>query len=689
MTDKYVDVIQDENRLEALRRTSLLDSPPEEAFDRLTHMATTVLRVPVALVSLVDRDRQFLKSQCGLSEPLVSSRQGPLTHSFCKHAVGSSEPLVVTDARQHPQFADDPAVSGLGVVAYAGIPLITSAGQALGTFCVLDRQPREWTAEEIAILGVLARCAMSEIELRHPVNELRGQALADGSNSALQASEERQRVLLDVNNAIVTCLDRESLLSATATALRRVIPFHRAALVLHDPVKDVFKVLGVAGPVPSPPIIPLGTEWPRRQSRAGWILDHREPISTADLRKAPPFVEHAALLKEGLRSAISVPLTNKGKVLGTLNVGSREPGRYGEDEVSLLASIAEQVALAIANLLAYEEIAALKARLQEENLYLQEEARTEAAFGDVVGESPAILRVLASVRKVAKTDSTVLVTGETGTGKELIVRAIHALSRRKDKLLVKVNCAALPAGVIESELFGHEKGAFTGALTRKVGRFELANGGTLFLDEVGDLPLELQPKLLRVLQEGEFERVGGTQTLKVDVRLIAATNRDLERVVNDERFRADLFYRLNVFPIVIPPLRKRLQDIPRLARHFVMLYEAKMGKLVGALSADVLERLTSYSWPGNVRELQNVIERAVILSPRGRLVLGDLAAAPASGSPKKEARSLEEVERRHIISVLEECGWRVSGERGAARILGLKRTTLEARMKKLGIRRRS
>ncbi len=307
----------------------------------------------------------------------------------------------------------------------------------------------------------------------------------------------------------------------------------------------------------------------------------------------------------------------------------------------------------------------------------------------MVGESPAILRVLASVRKVAKTDSTVLVTDETGTGKELIVRAIHALGRRKDKLLVKVNCAALPAGVIESELFGHEKGAFTGALTRKVGRFELANGGTLFLDEVGDLPLELQPKLLRVLQEGEFERVGGTQTLKVDVRLIAATNRDLERVVNDERFRADLFYRLNVFPIVIPPLRKRLQDIPRLARHFVMLYEAKMGKPVGALSADVLERLTSYSWPGNVRELQNVIERAVILSPRGRLVLGDLAAAPAPGSPKKEARSLKEVERRHIISVLEECGWRVSGERGAARILGLKRTTLEARMKKLGIQRRS
>jgi transcriptional regulator with GAF, ATPase, and Fis domain len=283
------------------------------------------------------------------------------------------------------------------------------------------------------------------------------------------------------------------------------------------------------------------------------------------------------------------------------------------------------------------------------------------------------------------------VTGETGTGKELIVRAIHDLSRRKDKLLVKVNCAALPAGVIESELFGHEKGAFTGALTRKVGRFELAHRATLFLDEVGDLPLELQPKLLRVLQDGEFERVGGTQTLKVDVRLIAATNRDLERAVAEDRFRADLYYRLNVFPIVIPPLRKRLQDVPRLARHFAMLYASKMGKKVGPLAADVLDRLAAYSWPGNVRELQNVIERAVIVSSNGRFELGNFATmsvAPPGGSPKRESRSLEDVERQHIVSVLEQTGWRISGERGAAKILGLKRTTLEARIKKLEISRR-
>ncbi len=693
MKDTLADILQDETRLDALRRTALLDSPPEEAFDRLTRLATAVLRVPVALVSLVDSDRQFFKSQVGLSEALARARQTPLKHSFCKHAVGSGEPLVVPDARRDPRFAQS-TVFGAGVIAYAGIPLITSQGHALGTFCVVDRQPHDWTEEEIALLRVLAASTMSEIELRSLADELRSlsanlQDLVHARTSELRASEERLRVLLDVNNAIVTCLDRDSLFSATATALGRVLDYDRAALVLLDPAKEVFRVLGVAGPVPSPPVIPLGTEWPRHDSRAGWILDHRRPLLSTDIREEPPFFEHGLLIQEGIRAAISIPLTVKGKLLGTLNVGSRVPGRYGEKDASLLAAIAEQVALALENLLAYEEIAALKARLEQENLYLQEEVRAEAAFGDVVGESPAIRGVLANARKVAKTDSTVLVTGETGTGKELIVRAIHGLSRRKDTILVKVNCAALPAGVIESELFGHEKGAFTGALSRKVGRFELANGGTLFLDEIGDLPLELQAKLLRVLQDGEFERVGGTQTLSADVRLIAATNRDLERAVSEGRFRADLYYRLNVFPIFIPPLRERLQDVPRLARHFAMLYASKMGKQVGSPGADVLDRLASYSWPGNVRELQNVIERAVILSSKGRFELGGIAAQPAGAAPKQRNRTLEEIEREHILAVLGETGWRVSGERGAARILGLKRTTLEARMKKLGIVRRA
>jgi GAF domain-containing protein len=351
MTDTLVDVLGSEARLDALRRTALLDSPPEEAFDRLTRLATTVLRVPVALVSLVDGDRQFFKSHCGLSGPLASSRQTPLAHSFCQHAVGSREPLVVADARRDPRFGHTHAFSELGVLAYAGIPLITSEGHALGTFCVVDRRPHDWTEEEIGILRVLAMSTMSEIELRRLVDEQRAltaklQSLVESRTAALRASEERQRVLLDVNNAIVTCLDRDSLFSATTIALRRVIPFDRAALILHDPTKDLFRVLGVAGPVPSPPVIPVGTEWPRQHSRAGWVLDHGEPLLTEDLRDSPPFVEHAALLEEGIRAAVSAPMTIKGKIMGTLNVGSRVPGRYGEAEASLLAAIAEQVALA-------------------------------------------------------------------------------------------------------------------------------------------------------------------------------------------------------------------------------------------------------------------------------------------------------------------------------------------------------
>jgi formate hydrogenlyase transcriptional activator len=372
-----------------------------------------------------------------------------------------------------------------------------------------------------------------------------------------------------------------------------------------------------------------------------------------DLREDARFLEHAPLVRQGILSALSVPLFAKGKVIGTLNLGSREVARYGESDSALLLAIADQVALAIQNMLAFEEIASLKSRLEQENLYLQEDSRAEGAFAEFVGDSPAVRKVLESVRMVAGTDSTVLVTGETGTGKEVVVRAIHGLSARKNKILIKVNCAALPSGVIESELFGHERGAFSGALARRIGRFELANGGTLFLDEVGDLPLELQAKLLRVLQEGEFERVGGTQTLKVNVRLIAATNRNLGRAVEEGRFRADLFYRLNVFPIPIPPLRERLEDIPRLTRHFVMIYASKMGKPIVAISERVLSKLLSYDWPGNVRELQNVLERAVILSRTSRLELDDSLEAPVEVGPTTPSRTLEEIERRHILSVLE------------------------------------
>ena len=686
--------IQNSERLEALRRTSLLDSPPEEAFDRLTRLATSVLNVPSAMVSLVDGNRQFFKSSIGLPEPWASLRQTPLTHSFCKHAVASGEPLVVTDSREDPLLRDNLGVSELGIIAYAGVPLTSVDGFTLGSFCVMDARPRQWTDEEIEVLRNLAASVMTEIGTRRLANELSClsaelQCLVEDRTAELEGAEERWRVLLQVNNAVVTCLDRESLFDAIAGALRGVIPFDRAALILDDPVDGDFKVLRIAGSEPLPPHIPRKTAWPREGSRTAWIVDGGCALLTPDLRSEPRFTEHAALVEQGLLSALSVPLSAKGKVIGTLNVASRESGRYGEADSQLLIAIADQVVLAIQNMLAYEEIAELKSRLEQENLYLQEESRGDTEFADVVGQSPAIQKVLESIRMVAATDATVLVTGETGTGKEVVVRAIHRLSRRKSKILVKVNCAALPSGVIESELFGHEKGAFTGALARRVGRFELANGGTLFLDEVGDLPLELQAKLLRVLQEGEFERLGGTQTLKVDVRVIAATNRVLKNLVEEERFRADLFYRLNVFPIEIPPLRDRMEDVPRLARRFVMGYASNLGKPIETIGEKVMNKLMAYGWPGNVRELQNVLERAVILSRTSRLELDDSLAAPVAGPRSSTLRTLEDVEREHILSVLKSVGWRVSGEHGAGKILGLKRTTLEARMSKLGITRPS
>jgi len=325
-------------------------------------------------------------------------------------------------------------------------------------------------------------------------------------------------------------------------------------------------------------------------------------------------------------------------------------------------------------------------RLRAENVYLREEMENRPEIGDIVGSSRAIHELLEAVKQVAQTDSTVLVTGETGTGKELIAKAIHSRSRRKDHMMVKVNCAALPSGLIESEMFGHEKGAFTGALSQKIGRFEMADRGTIFLDEIGDLPLELQAKFLRVLQEGEFERVGSAKAIKVDARIIAATNRDLEAEVAAHRFRADLFYRLNVFPIRVPPLRERAEDIPPLASHFAMKHATKMGRQIESIPKSTLDALTSYGWPGNVRELQNVIERAVILS-RSSLQLGNWPPTGPTPGEDPSLLTLEEAERRHIVRALERTKWRVSGPNGAAQVLGMKPTTLQSRMNKLSIQK--
>lgn len=513
------------------------------------------------------------------------------------------------------------------------------------------------------------------------------QELVEERTTELRLSQEKYRTLLEINNAIITYLDRESLFDLIAQALCKVLTCDRASLTLHDPVRDVLKVYTLAGTSPEKRTVALETELPRQGSRIGWVIDQKRPLRIQDIKKEPSLLDDP-LAEEGTRSIIAVPLLTKRGAIGTLNVGSQVPDRYSDEDADFLQEVAKQVALAVENMKAYEEIAQLKAKLEQENLYLQEEIKTQHNFGEILGQGQPIKKVLKAIETVAPTDANVLILGETGTGKELVARAVHNLSLGKDKALVKVNCAALPAGLIESELFGHEKGAFTGALSRKIGRFELAHGGTIFLDEIGDLPLELQAKLLRVLQEGEFERVGSSQTIKVDVRVIAASNRDLERAVQEGKFRQDLFYRLNVFPIQIPPLRERKKDIPLLVGYFAMKYGTKLGKKVETIPQKVMDALQAYRWPGNIRELENVIERGVIISQGSQLELGEWLPKPGLSPRGRRVPTLEELEKQHIMEVLELTGWRVSGEKGAAKLLGLKPTTLEARMTKLGIRRR-
>jgi formate hydrogenlyase transcriptional activator len=407
--------------------------------------------------------------------------------------------------------------------------------------------------------------------------------------------------------------------------------------------------------------------------------------------------EHV-IAAEGAKSVCRLPMISRGKVLGVLSVGTARANAFGEDDVAFLGQVSNQIAIAVENALAYGQIAELKDKLAQEKVYLEDEIRSELNFEEIVGNSEGLRRVLKQVQTVAPTDSTVIIYGETGTGKELIARALHNLSPRKANPFVKLNCAAIPTGLLESELFGHERGAFTGAITQRIGRFELAHRGTVFLDEIGEIPLELQPKLLRVLQEREFERLGSTRTIRTDARLIAATNRDLEKMVEEGTFRSDLFYRLNVFPVQIPPLRERPEDIPVLVRHFVQQFGRRNGRNIETISSEMMEALVHYHWPGNIRELQNVIERAVIIS-RGTVLkvpVSDLKRRGDTTSPSTpEHRAvavdslkdrLGETERNQILVALKQSDWVVAGPNGAAARLGMKRSTLQFRMRKLGIR---
>ena len=524
------------------------------------------------------------------------------------------------------------------------------------------------------------------------------------SEERLRKSEQRQHSLLEINNAIITNLTRDALFASAYVAIRRVVSFDRAAFLLYQPESNNLKLLSMEGEDDSE-FFRVGKEYDLDESRiSAWVLEHQAVARRGDLKREQQSANEKRLVAdENIQSYCVVPLVSMGQSIGTFAVWSETQNRYSESDAELLREVANQVALAIANMKSYEEIASLKARLEKENVYLQEEIRTEHNFEEIIGDSPSLRALLRRVDQVAPTDSTVLIYGETGTGKELIARAIHDRSNRKKRPLVKVNCSAISAGLVESELFGHVKGAFTGAFERRIGRFELADGGTIFLDEVGELPLDTQVKLLRVLQEREFEPVGSNRSVRVDVRIICATNRNLEASIKAGTFRSDLYYRLNVFPLEVPPLRERRLDVEQLAKFFISRYARNLGKKITGISDSATQKLLSYSWPGNIRELQNVIERALILSTGPILDLEtELTTVSSSPVPSEQPlevppvlldadqspmKTLNEVEREHILAVLQQTHGVIDGSNGAAKTLGMHPNTLRHRMEKLGIKR--
>ncbi|HET7441530.1 MAG TPA: sigma 54-interacting transcriptional regulator, partial [Terriglobales bacterium] len=502
----------------------------------------------------------------------------------------------------------------------------------------------------------------------------------------LEEERERLRTLLEVNQTLASNLDSQSLLSSITESMRRIVPHDFAGISLYDAERKGMQVWVLSSPQDNK-FLTRGEIVPQDQSLA-WQAFHQDRVKTfghEDLvRMNSTFANH--VLQAGIRTVHCIPLRTSKGVLGILKVGSTRDHAFSDSDQQLLNQVAAQVAIALDNARAYREIQELKDKLAEEKLYLEHEIRSEFGFEEIIGDSPALKRVLSQAKVVAASEATVLILGETGTGKELIARAIHRMSQRKPNSFIKMNCAAIPTGLLESELFGHEKGAFTGAISQKIGRLELADKGTMFLDEVGDIPLELQPKLLRVLQDQEFERLGSTRTIRVNVRLIAATNRDLARSVADRQFRSDLYYRLRVFPIHMPPLRERRKDIPQLVRYFVQKFARRMNKQIDTIASETMSTLTNWDWPGNIRELENFTERSVILT-QGSILRPPLAELIEASEIMAQSATLESAEREHIGRILKETRGVISGANGAAAKLGLKRTTLQSKMQKLGISR--
>ena len=666
-------------------------------------------------VMLHDGSRKLMRMH--ILEPLQPElesfpRELPLDGSISGWVWQTQQPFVTSDVRQETRFPSAQMVHGFPIRAVCFLPLstarerlgvLTFSSNHVGAYDNFDLQFAALVAGQIAV-AMEAQCYQCK----------------------LARERDRSALMLEINNVLVSNLNLRELIAAVSGCVRRVIPHDLAGLALFDPASNQLRLQAMDFPANQDFFI----------ENEVVSLD-KTPVARALTTRQVVFIDDSAhesdalgkrFAAAGVKSGCVVPLVSHDRTLGLLGVSSMRERAFTEEDGQVLSQVAKQVAIAVENAIAYREIDALKNKLEEEKLYLEEEIRTEYNFEEIIGSSPALKRALQDVETVARTDSTVLICGETGTGKELVARAIHNLSPRRQRTLVRVNCGAIPTGLLESEMFGHEKGAFTGAIERRIGRFETAHQGTIFLDEVEDIPLDLQPKLLRVLQEQEFERLGSGRTIHVDIRVVAATNVDLAQMVAEKRFRSDLFYRLNVVPITLPPLRERPEDVPLLVNFFANKFSRRLKKPVERIPAETMAALTAYNWPGNIRELQNLIERAVTLSrsPVLEIPIAELkrsgttastgtptapsstaaspgsVAAPSSASPPSSTApqpggavpsegnngvTLESVERDHILKVLHDANWVIGGPTGAAARLGMNRTTLNNRLRKLGITR--
>jgi formate hydrogenlyase transcriptional activator len=671
--------VEEERYLALLRAASAIaNSDCNNAFDTLTARLRDV--TPFDYLHLVAFDDETKKPDWCLLEANGKRIDSPpeaavfLEDSPIASVYESGQLLVTDDWSSETRFQKHrPFLADLGITSTCTLPL-KRGDRRLGVLSLGRFYPNAYDEEEVLFLSLVA--------------DQIGLAIDAALNFCVsQRVKDQLKLILDLNNQVVSNLDFNEFLHVTSSSVRQVMRCEAAAVMLADAEGKHLRIHALDFPE-SRGVFTEGTLVPIEGTLPGDAFRTGKPmvVNRLDPAELTPEMYRKAI-GEGLNSFCDVPLVSKHRMLGVLAVARRDENAFDKEEIDFLTQVAKQVAIGVENALAYTEIADLKDRLSQEKLYLEEEIRGEMDFEGIVGQSSALRHVLQLVETVAPSDSTVLLLGETGTGKELIARAIHDRSRRKQRTFVKLNCAAIPTGLLESELFGHERGAFTGAISQKLGRLELADQGTLFLDEVGDITTEVQPKLLRALQEREFERLGSTRTKKVDVRLVAATNRDLEKMIETREFRSDLYYRLNVFPIRIPPLRERPEDIPLLVRYFAQKYGRRMEKQVESVPAAAMKKLATWHWPGNIRELENFIERSVILTHGSALQvpISELTNG-AKGTPPLATHDASE--RDEILRVLKGARGKVGGPEGAAARLGLKRTTLISRMNKLGINSR-